>query len=453
LQAQSSSKQVTDSTKDNNLKTNVTPKSVVDEVVWVVGDEAILKSDIEATIQSSQDQKWNGDPYCVVPEQLAIQKLFLHQAVIDSVDVPEAQISKATENQLNMMIKYAGSREKLEEYHNKTISQIREQLHDQVKDYMTAEEMRNKITKDIKVTPAEVRRYFKDLPADSIPYIPTEVEVQIITLQPKVPQSEIDRVKEQLRSYSERISSGETSFSTLAKLYSEDASARNGGELDYEGRGMLDPAFAAVAFSLTDPNKVSKIVKSEFGYHIIQLIDKRGDKVKVRHILLRPKVSDSDITAAINRLDSIADDIRNKKFSFEDAVGALSDDKETRNSRGLMVLKDDNGDPVSSKFRLQDLPSEVAKVVNNMNIGEISKAFTMKNNNGMDVCAVVKLKSKINGHKASVLDDFQLLKNVVLNQRQSAKIDDWIREKQKTTYIRINDAWKNCNFKYPGWIK
>ena len=212
------------------------------------------------------------------------------------------------------------------------------------------------------MTPAEVRRYFKDLPSDSLPYVPTEVEVQIITQTPRISAEEINRVKDELREYTDRVNKGETSFQTLARLYSEDpGSRRNGGELDYTGRGMLDPAFAAVAFNLTDPKKVSKIVESEFGFHIIQLVDKRGEKIKVRHILRKPIVSDSAIVQATNRLDSIAKDIRAGLFTFEEGASVISDDKDTRNNKGLMANRSERGQ--TSKFQLQDLPAEVAKVV------------------------------------------------------------------------------------------
>ena len=298
------------------------------------------------------------------------------------------------------------------------------------------------------MTPAQVRRYFKDLPSDSIPYVPTQVEVQIITIEPKIPQEEIDRVKGRLREYTERITSGNTQFSTLARLYSEDpGSAMHGGEMDFVGRGMLDPAFANVAFNLTDPKKVSKIVESEYGFHIIQLIEKRGDRIKVRHLLLKPKVAEEDLRAATARLDSIADDIRNNKFTFEEAATYISSDKDTRNNHGLMPNKE-NG---TSKFQMQELPSEVAKMVDRMNVGEISKAFTMINEKGKEICAVVKLKTRINGHKATITDDYQQLKDVVLERRRAEKLDKWIREKQKSTYVRINENWKNCDFKYPGW--
>ena len=425
--------------------------NVIDEVVWVVGDEAILKSDIEEERIRAQyeGEKLDGDPYCVIPERLAIQKLFLHQAAIDSIEVSEADVLSRVEQQTNFYINQIGSKEKMEEYFKKTTTQIREQLRDNIRDGLTVQEMQRKIVGDIKVTPAQVRRYFKDLPADSVPYIPTQVEVQIITIEPKIPQEEIDRVKGQLREYTDRITSGNAQFSTLARLYSEDpGSAMHGGEMDFVGRGMLDPAFANVAFNLTDPKKVSKIVESEYGYHIIQLIEKRGDRIKVRHLLLKPKVAEDDLLAATARLDSIADDIRNNKFSFEDAAIYISSDKDTRNNHGLMPNKE-NG---TSKFQMQELPPEVAKVVDKMNVGEISKAFTMINEKGKEICAVVKLKTRINGHKATITDDYQQMKEVVLEKRRAEKLDKWIRDKQKTTYVRINENWRNCDFKYPGWI-
>ncbi|MBQ2055182.1 MAG: peptidylprolyl isomerase, partial [Bacteroidaceae bacterium] len=239
-------------------------KNVIDEVVWVVGDEAILKSDIEAERLRAQyeGQKWDGDPDCVIPEQMAIQKLYLHQAAIDSIEVTESEVQQRVEQQMNWYIQQIGSKEKMEEYFNKPSTQIREQLHDNIKDGLTVQKMQQQLVGDIKLTPAEVRRYFANIPQDSIPYVPTSVEVQIITLQPRIPQTEIDRIKDEMRSYTDRVNKGETSFSTLALLYSEDqASARRGGELGFMGRGELVPEYANVAFNLTDPKKVSKIVE------------------------------------------------------------------------------------------------------------------------------------------------------------------------------------------------
>ena len=446
--------------------------TIVDEVIWVVGDEAILKSDVEAMrIQGQQEgMQWKGDPDCAIPEQIAVQKLFLNQAIIDSIEVTDAEISQGVEQYLENMINVIGSREKLEEYHKKNISQIRADLRESYRERQMVQGMQQKLVKDLTVTPAEVRRFFKDLPQDSIPFVPTEVEVQIITQQPRIDQEEINRVKEELRDYTNRINKGDATFQTLARLYSEDpGTARRGGELDYTGRGMLDPAFANVAFGLTDPKKVSKIVESEFGYHIIQLIDKRGDKIKVRHILRKPVVSDDAIQKALSRLDTVATSIRQgevpemlkvfinpekpiEKFTFEDAVSVFSDDKDTRNNNGLMFNVTQEGQR-TSRFKLADLPAEVAKVVDALQIGEVSKPFQMINERGKTVCAIVKLKNRTEGHKATITEDFQVMKNLVLAKRREEVLHDWVVKRIKSTYVRINDRYRNCNFEYEGWVR
>ena len=429
-------------------------KSVVDEVIWVVGDEAILKSDVEAMRKQAEEEgtRWKGDPDCAIPEQLAVQKLYLHQAAIDSIEVTDAEISADVEQYLDYWTNLAGSREKLEEYKKATISQLRNELRDALRDRKTMQKMREQLVKDITVSPAEVRRYFKDLPADSIPFVPTEVEVQILTQMPRIEPEEINRVKDELREYTDRVNKGEASFATLARLYSEDpGTARRGGELDYTGRGMLDPAFAAVAFNLTDPKTVSKIVESEFGYHIIQLIDKRGDKVKVRHILRKPQVSSDAMTKAMERLDSIRTDIVDGKFTFEAGASVISDDKDTRNNYGLMANVMDGAR--TSKFRMQDLPSEVARAVEKMEIGDVSAPFEMIDGKGKTVCAIVKLKNRVNGHKATITEDFQVMKDVVLNKRREEVLHEWVVDKIKSTYVRINDKYKNCDFEYQGWIR
>lgn len=426
--------------------------NVIDEVIWVVGDQAILKSDVEmARIEGqSRGEHWDGDPYCVIPEQLAIQKLFLHQAAIDSIEVSDNEVLQTVEDQINLYIQNFGSKERMEEIFGKTTTQIREQLFDIVRDNQIMSQERNNLVKDVKVTPAQVRRYFKDVPEDSVPFVPTQLEVQIIVREPKISQEEIDRVKNELRDYTERVNSGQTQFSTLALMYSEDkASAIHGGELGFMGRGSMVPEFANAAFSLTDPKTISKIVETEYGFHIIQLIEKRGDRINVRHILRKPRVSDEELTRTINELDSIADEIRRNVFTFDEATQYISTDKDTRNNHGLMV----NTNTGSSKFEMKDLPQEVAKAVVNMNVGEISAPFVMVNNKGKEVVAIVKLKNKVAGHRANMRDDYQLLQDIVHNKLCEEKIDKWIRNMQKTTYVRINDEWKNCEFKYPGWIK
>lgn len=430
--------------------------NVIDEVVWVVGDEAILKSDVESERLNAQyeGRKFDGDPYCIIPEQLAVQKLFLHQAAIDSIEVSEQEVIGQVERRTNWLIEQVGgSKEKLEEYYNKTSTQIREMLRENIRDGLTVQKMQQHIVGEIKITPAEVRRYFKDLPQDSIPFVPTQVEVQIVTLEPKIPLEEVERVKKTLRDYTDGINSGKMSFATYARFYSEDpGTARRGGELGFMGKGELVPEYANVAFNLQDPNKVSKIVETEFGFHIIQLIEKRGDRINTRHILLKPKVEEKDLEAALVRLDSIADDIRNQKFTFDDATTYISQDKDTKNNHGLMANKNTG----TARFEMQDLAQvsqEVAKMVENMNVGEISRAFTMINDKGKEVCAIVKLKSRINGHKATISEDYQRLKAIVMEKRSEDKLEKWIKEKQKHTYVRINEKWQKCDFKYPGWIK
>lgn len=439
--------------KDSTIVTTPTG-TTVDEVIWVVGDEAILLSDVEAMrIQGQQEGlRWHGNPDCSIPEQIAVQKLYLNQAIIDSVEVTDSEIAQGVEQYLENMISMIGSREKLEEYHKKSLSQIRADLRESYRERQMVQGMQQKLVKDITVSPAEVRRYFKDMPQDSLPFVPTEVEVQIITQQPKVEQEEINRVKEELRDYTDRINKGESSFQTLARLYSEDpGTARRGGELDYTGRGMLDPAFANVAFGLTDPKRVSKIVESEFGFHIIQLIDKRGDKIKVRHILRKPVVSDEAINKALTRLDSIRTDIVDGKFPFEAGASIISDDKDTRNNHGLMANVTQEGR--TSRFKMADLPSEVARAVDTLSVGGISKPFTMINERGKTVCAIVKLKSRIDGHKATITEDFQILKNLVLAKRRNQVLHDWVVKRIKSTYVRINERYRDCDFEYEGWVR
>lgn len=428
--------------------------NIVDEIIWVVGNEPILLSDVEETRISSEAYGQPVDnPYCTIPEQIAVNKLFVHQAELDSVTVSESDVIRAVDNRINESIQAFGSREALEQMYGRSVSQMRENLKKQYREQMMADEVRQKLTTDVKATPAEVREYFKNVPNDSLPFIPTQVEVQIITSVPEVPRAEVERIENKLREYARRVNSGEADFSTLAKFYSEDGSARNGGELGYMGRNQLVPEFANVAFTLNDPKKVSKIVRSEYGYHIIQLIDKKGDKINVRHILLKPHIDDSEIEKGIARLDSIANDIRANKFTFDAAALALSDDKDTRNNHGLMANVDQQNGTVSSRFEMQDLPADVAKVVDTLSVGQISRAFRMTNDKGQEVCAVVMLKNRIEGHPANMTEDFQTLRDVVVNKRKEEKIEQWIKDKIKTTYVRISPDWRNCNFHYKGWVK
>lgn len=424
--------------------------NVIDRVEWVVGDKAILRSEIEEALMmwAANGTKFDGDPYCVVGEELAVQQLFLHQAELDSVEVNEAMVMMEVDGRIDRIVQSIGSKEKMEEYYNLTSSQIREKIFEMVYNEYMMSEVKKSIVGDVKISPALVRRYYESLPQDSIPYIQSQVELQIITLEPEVDIEEVERVKSELRDYTERVTNGETTFSTLALFYSEDkGSARHGGELSYMSRAELDPAFANVAFNLTDPNKVSKIVESDYGFHIIQLIDKRGDRVKVRHILKKPRVSNDNIKSMMLKLDTIADDLRNDSITFELAAQLISDDKDTRNNNGIMF----NNNTASSRFEMQDLPVDVARAIDRMEVGEISAPFTYRQRNDKIVCAIVKLKSKIAGHKANLKEDYETLVGLYTAMMSEKKVAEWIKNKQRTTYVRINKDNRDHKFKYDGW--
>lgn len=425
--------------------------NIVEEVAWIVGDQPIYKSEIEEMYQQMLYERTpiEGDPYCVIPEQIAIEKLYLHQAELDTVEVQESMVQQQVESRINMLVTNLGSKEKIEEYFRKPLPEFREQLAETMRNNYRIMEVQRSLTKDLKTTPSDVRRYFDALPTDSIPFVPLQVEVQIITLNPDIPRQEIEDVKARLRDMAEQVNKGESRFSTLAILYSEDSSASRGGEIGFLGRGHLEPEYAAVAFNLNDPKKASKIVETQYGYHIIQLIEKRGDRINTRHILLRPKVSDADLTKALGRLDSIRTDIVDKKFTFEEAAPYISQDKDTRNNRGVMVNDNDG----TIQFQMSQLPQEVAKVVNEMEPGEISKPFIMKDpKRDRDIVAIVKLSRRIDPHRANLSDDYQQIKGMYEEATKKKKLDAWLDKKIQGTYIKIEDGWTDCDFKH-GWLK
>ncbi|MBQ0056622.1 MAG: peptidylprolyl isomerase [Bacteroidales bacterium] len=425
--------------------------NVIDEVIWVVGDEAILRSEVEQERKRMlyQGQRIDGDPYAVIPEQMAIQKLFINQAITDSIEVTDEEVDRQVDMQINMFVQQIGSKEKLEEYLEKPMNEIRSEFRTNIKNQNIVQKMRMHLTEDVSPTPSEVRAYFEKLPSDSIPFIQTQVEVQIITLQPKIPQQVIDGIKNRLRDYTQRVVNGESEFSTLAILYSEDpGSAPLGGELGFKGRNAFVPEFSAAAFQLSDPKKVSKIVETEFGYHIIQLIERRGDRANFRHILLTPRVSSKELTEARGMLDTLKMELDSAKFTFEEAARHLSSDKSTRNSSGLMTSERTG----TARQFMDELPSEVARVVSNMSVGEVSQPFSMKDpKTGRDQVAIVKLKNRIDGHKATYYEDYQTVKELYQTYLEEKIIDDFIRAKQKETYCRIKPGWEKYEFEYPGW--
>lgn len=426
--------------------------NVIEEVAWIIGDEPIYKSEIERAYSDARQERQviNGDPFCVIPENLAIERLFLHQADLDTVEIQESMVQQNVDAQMNYLINSLGSKEKVEQMLGKPFVELREYYSTMMRNRYRVSQVRNALTKDLKVTPSDVRRYFSSLAEDSIPFVPLQVETQIITINPVIPREEIDDVKARLRDYADRVNRGEAEFSTLAILYSEAPEGIRGGEIGFMGRAQLVPEYAAVAFNLNDPKKVSKIVETEYGYHIIQLIEKRGDRINTRHILLKPKVSEKDLTDAIHRLDSVrADIVDNHKFTFEEVTRYISQDKDTRNSNGVMV-NPENG---TTSFKMSQLPQELARVVGTMEPGDISQPFIMHGANDREVVAIVKLTSRKPAHKANLSDDYQLIKQMYENSAKEKIVEDWLKEKIKSTYVRIEDGWRGCDFKYDGWIK
>ena len=426
--------------------------NIIDEVIAVVGDNAILKSEVEQQYQQalSEGITYSGDIKCHIFEQALIQSLMLNQADLDSVEVSQNEVVNQVDARMNYIIQQIGGKKKLEEYFNKSVIQFKREMMETVRRQMLAQKMQVEITKNIKATPSEIRSFYRNLPEDSLPTVPTQYELNQIVIYPKVEQSEIDRVKKMLREFQREINEGRD-FATLAVLYSEDpGSAARGGDLGWMTRSQLVPEFANVAFNLSNKSKVSKIVETEYGFHIIQLIDRKGERINVRHILIKPKISEEARKQALSRLDSIRNFIVDGSLSFEEAALRFSMDKDTRATGGVMV----NPKTGNTKFEIGDIPPQMNKAIQGMKPGEISKPFKlMDEQKGRETFRIVLLKSKTLPHRANLRDDYQLLKGMLENKKREEAIKKWIKEKQATTYIKIDKKWLTCDFEYKGWVK
>jgi len=421
-------------------------KVVVDKIVAVVGGSEILQSDIENQYLMLEAQRQNADR-CDILESFLIQKLVINQAKIDSVEINDVNVDMQLESRMKYFIDQAGSKEKLEEYYKRPIYEIREDMREPLKEQMLMQKMQGEITGNVKITPTDVKKFYESLPTDSIPLVNSQVEyLQIVKFPPYTEQS-IYQVKQELLGLRKRVLDGEK-FSTLAYLYSEDAtSARNGGEIGLMSKGELDPDYAKVAFGLK-MNAVSNIVETQFGYHIIQLIGKSDDRVNTRQILKKPRATDQEIKLALSRLDSIVTFIKADSFKFEQAALYFSDDKNSRLSGGK-VVNPLNG---STKFEFEQLPQEDYYVLKKLKVNEISVPFMSKDENKKDVFKVIKLISRTEPHKANLKDDYQLLQELSLQVQKQKVLMEWVKEKQKVTYMRIDDSYKSCKFKSDGWF-
>lgn len=423
---------------------------LIDEVVASVGDDAILNSDIEYQYGQAMIEgvSFEGDMKCHIFEQLLIQKMMQNQAIIDSVEVKDSEVLQQVDARLNYFTQQVGGQDKLEEYFKKPIQQIRRDQMETVRTQMITQRMQSNITKDVKVTPADVRKFYSHLSEDSIPYVSTQYEIQQIVVYPEIEQAEIDRIKNRLRDFQKQVAEGRD-FATLAVLYSEDpGSASRGGDLGWYSKAGFVPEFSAVAFNMHEKGKVSKIVETEFGYHIIQFIDRKGDRINCRHILLKPKVSASSREKGVAFLDTVTNWVNTGKISFEDAATNFSMDKDSRSNGGVMV----NPETGTSKFQLSEIPAEIAKAVQSLKEGEFSKPFVMMDEKkGRETIRIVRLLKRHEPHKANINDDYDMLKNLFEGEKRKQVLDDWIKRKQKELYVVITPDWQGCDFEYPGW--
>jgi len=423
---------------------------VIDKIVAVVGDKVVLKSEIEEQYLQMQAQGLvtNKNQKCEIFEQILFQKLLVVQAKIDSIEVSEKRVIAEIDNRIASFIQKIGSKEKLEEYFGKNVLEIKEDFKPIIREQIIAQKMQMEITKDVKVIPSDVRQFFKKIPTDSLPMIDAQYEIARIVKKPEISKEEKDRVKEKLNKLRERILSGEN-FKTLAVLYSEDkSSAKNGGELGFVNKADLVTEFSTAAFEL-EKNEVSEIVETEFGYHIIKPIERKGNRINVRHILLIPKVSSEGKYKAEQELDSIAKVIRTDTLTFEQAAIKFSDDKDTRNNGGLMI----NPYTGTSKFKIKQIEPSVNFALKNLKVGQISAPFQASNRGPSNEFVIIYLKSKIDAHKVNMKDDYQMIQEMAENDKKQKVINDWIKDIQSKTYIKIEEDYKQCKFNFPGWLK
>jgi peptidyl-prolyl cis-trans isomerase SurA len=426
-------------------------KVIIDEVVAVIGNSAILKSDVINQQRQLEAQGTNlgPNPVCAMLDDILFQKLLFNQAKIDSIEVSEDHVEQVLERRLRFFISQIGSRERLEAYYGKTIDELKEEFRPLVREQELSQQMESTITQNVNVTPAEVRRFFNSLPPDSIPMVESELVLAKITKSPAVRQEEKDLVRARLLEFRERILKGE-SFSTLAILYSEDpGSARRGGELGFVGRGELYPEFEANAFSLR-PGELSDVVETEAGYHILQMIERRGEQVNVRHILLRPKVSPEDLQQARHKLDSVKTLISSGEMTFAEAAREFSDHPGRIND-GVMV----NPYTGTSRFRSDELGQidpNLVFIVDRLEVGEVSEPHTMVTEEGHEAFRLVTVLSRIDPHRANLQEDYDLVQQLALQQKEIGVIRQWIDRRLGSTYVRINEEYRDCMFEH-NWLK
>ncbi|HEX3010261.1 MAG TPA: peptidylprolyl isomerase [Bacteroidales bacterium] len=420
--------------------------AVIDQVVAIVGNKIIKQSDIES--QYLQVRATGDDiEKCHILEVMLRNKLMVNQAAIDSIEVTDSEVENKLNEQLNYQVSQYGQ-DVLEKHFGKSLLEMKDDMRTEIRDMMISQKMEEEIAGKITITPSEVKAFYNKLNKDSLPLINSKIELYQIGLYPPYSEQAIFQLKEKMLELRKRIIEGE-SFTSLAVLYSEDGSAMRGGELGFTQKGAWDPEFAKAAFALKERGEVSKIIESQFGYHLIQLIEKRGDMVNVRHILMKPKADPEAVQKVITRLDSITDLIRKDSITFEKAALYFSEDKSTRFNNGLVM----NPQTEEPRFEMDQLNPIDYRLVKDLKIGEISQPYESVDDKGKRIYKVSMIKSRSNPHRANLKDDFDLLKNIALNNKRNTIINQWISEKIKTTYIHIDDLYKNCDLTNKEWIK
>jgi len=424
-------------------------KKAIDEVVAVVGNEIILHSDIETQKLQAKQQgiALNKKTECLILEQLLLEKLLLNQARVDSVEVNEQQVQSELERRIRYFVSQIGSEEKLEEYYNKSIIEIKDEFHDLIEDQIRIQGMQAKINEDINITPGEVQTFFNSIPKDSLPYINAKIEMAQIVIKPEISQKEKDATRNRLLDFKKQIEEGK-SFASLAVLYSQDpGSATKGGDLGFVSRGMFVREFDAVAARLQE-GELSEVFESQFGFHLMQLKERRGEQYNARHILLKPKITASDMVKAENKLDSISKLIETDSLTFELAASKFSDDETTKNNGGKLVNQGDG----STEFDMKGVDAQLALTVDKLEIGQISDPVSMQGPDGNQAFRIVKLINRTEPHVANLKDDYLLIKNVATNKLQQESMTEWTSLTIGSTFIRLDESFKDCTFQQK-WFK
>ena len=431
---------------DNSTATS---GKVIDEIVAQVGDNPILLSDIEAQIVQLQAEGRSVDEItkCSILEELLYQNLLLNQAKIDSIDISDGQVNAEMENRLRSLEQQIGGRDKLEAFYGKTYTQIKEEFREIIRDRMMSQEMERQIIEGVEVSPNEVKKFFDEIPGDSVPLINEKIAIQQIVIYPKITQASRNAVIEKLSNWRQDIIDGNRSFSAVATIHSEDlGSAKEGGKIEAT-RGMMVKPFEAAAFSL-EPGEVSEVVETQYGYHIIQLVSRKGDDYIVRHILLSPEIGRQELTEAATLMDECYARLKKHEITWDQAVVAYSEDEETRQNQGSLS-NPYTGDMYWDVANINQIDPQIFGLVNGLETGKVSSpAMYSDMQTRQDGVRIVRIKSRTEPHKANLKDDYNFIKKAAENNKKEERILKWVNSKVGKTYVRFDEKYVNCNFHY-----